>query len=492
MNKFNTVGSLSRFTLKLLPILSTKLNVRMSSTTSPNEDADDVLFSVKNLSRVMTLNRPKKLNSLNTSMVSKIHPRLVEYSKSSTNNLIILNSSSPKGLCAGGDVAECARQILANNPGYATDFFQKEYNLNFLIGTYSKPYISLMDGITMGGGVGLSVHAPFRIATERTKLAMPEMDIGFFPDVGTTFFLPKLDDKIGYYLALTGTILTGLDSYLLGFATHFIPSERLESLTNRLSNLQPPSTSNLSVSNQKQYFQQVNEILEEFTETTIPENVKYPFNTEQLKLINEAFSQDSFEGVLSYLQERAPGSLFARQTLDKLSSKSPTSLRVGFELLNRGQKNSLRHQLELELITATNMMNLPLETNDFVKGVKHKLIDKIKSPSYPEWTNPPLDPSKLMEKSIHTAKLDQPLINNPFNIDYFEYPYHMGLPNNQQLKAFINGSETNKSYLPTPQEVITHFDNKYPDKLGLDLKLESALNVHGDAQTYQGKYVSWK
>lgn len=463
---------------------------RMASTNTDVED--DVLFSAKNLSRVVTLNRPKKLNSLNTSMVSKIHPRLLEYSKSSTNNLIMLNSNSPKGLCAGGDVAECANQILAKNPGYATDFFQKEYNLNFLIGTYAKPYISLMDGITMGGGVGLSIHAPFRVSTEKTKLAMPEMDIGFFPDVGTTFFLPRLDDKVGYYLALTGTILNGLDSYLVGFATHYVPSKRIPILTSRLSNLQAPSVSNLSASNQKQYYQQVNDILEEFTENSLPENAKYPFTTEQLQIINEAFSKDNFDLVLSYLQEKSTTSTFAKETLDKLMTKSPTSLRVGFELMNKGLKNSLRNQLEVELITATNMMNLPLESNDFVKGVKHKLIDKIKPPALPDWTQPPLDPTKLMERSIHSSKLNYPFINNHFNIDYFDYPYHMGLPNNQHLKSFINGSETNKSYLPTPQEVTTHFNSKYPNKLGLDLKIQSVLDLHGDAEKYQGKYVSWK
>ena len=462
-----------------------------SSNSTPVED--DVLFTNNNLARIITLNRPKKLNSLNTSMVEKITPRLLEYSKSDINNLIIVNSNSPKGLCAGGDVAECCNQILNKNPDYASDFFQKEYNLNYLISTYSKPYVSLMDGITMGGGVGLSVHAPFRIATEKTKLAMPEMDIGFFPDVGTTFFLPRLDDKLGYYYSLTGTILSGLDCYLTGFATHYIPSDRLPQLVNRLSNLQPPVLNDVkmnNLNNQKEYFQQVNEIIDEFSNNKLPEDAKFPFSADELEIINNAFSQKSIDEVLSYLKNQ--GSSFALKTHDKLLTKSPTSLRTGFELMNIGSKNTIRKQLELELIAATNLMNLDLEHNDFVKGVMHKLIDKIKEPALPNWTQPPNDVQKLISKSMQTVKLTSPLINPFYNIDYKDYPYQMGLPRNQDIKEFISGNETNRSYLPTPNEVKQHFQSKYNNKLGLDLKIQSVLESHGDLEKYQHKYASWK
>lgn len=455
---------------------------KMAKLTDP---ADDVLFNTKNLSRMVTLNRPEKLNSLNTSMVSKIYPRLLEYSKSDINNLIILQSTSPKGLCAGGDVAECAKQILDGNSAYAVDFFQQEYNLNFLTGTYPKPYVAIMKGITMGGGVGLSIHSPFRIATDSTKLAMPEMDIGFFPDVGTTFFLPRLDDKVGYYVALTGKVLSGLDAYMLGFATHYVPNDRIDSLITRLSNLQAPSAKNLSVSNQKEFFQQVNEILEEYTESKLPEDYKYPFSTEELKIINEAFSKPTFDEVLNYLE--SVESKFAKDTLNTLLTKSPTSLRVAFELLNAGLKNSFYKQIELELIAATNIMNLKLESNDFVKGVSHKLIEKIKEPSLPKW-NEAYDVSKLLERSIHVTKLGYPLINNVFGIDYFNYPHNFGLPRNIQYKSYINGLETNKSYLPTLHEFNSHFKS---EKLGSELKTQSVLDLHGDLEKYLGKYVSW-
>lgn len=497
----------------LKKISNNKLNnhiIKMTSnySTGPNGIGyaeDDVLFSNKNMARLVTLNRPKKLNSLNTSMVSKIFPRLLEYSKSSVNNVIILNSTSAKGLCAGGDVAECVTQMKKNNPGYASDFFQKEYNLNYLISTCPKPYVSLMDGITMGGGVGLSVHAPFRIATEKTKLAMPEMDIGLFPDVGTTFFLPRLDDKVGYYLALTGQVLNGLDSYMLGFATHYVPSERIDSLVNRLSNLQPPSVNDSKpednhtsiLNNNKEYFAQVNEAIEEFTENKLPEDYKYPFTTDQLKLIKHAFSQPTVEEVLSALQK--DGSEFAQKTYDTIISKPPTSLKVAFELLNRGSQNTIRQQFELEMITATNLVNIKPESSDFVRGVSHKLIDKIKEPASPEWNlaGQPNEISsesiqKLVSKSVSTSKLNEPLLEKLFGINYKYYPYNMGLPNGNQVKNYVTGNDgSGRSYLPTPTEVAKYFKQSTNSKLGVDLKIQSILGVHGEASKYDNKYVSW-
>lgn len=467
----------------------------MSSTSA--YAADDVLFANKNMARVIHLNRLSKYNSLNTSMVSKITPRLVEYAKSDVCNSIILTSNSPKAFCAGGDVAECAAQIIKGNPGYASNFFQQEYNLNYLIATYSKPYISLMDGITMGGGVGLSVHAPYRIATENTKLAMPEMDIGFFPDVGTTFFLPRLDDKLGYYYALTGEVLSGYDAYMAGFATHFVPSERLPSLISRISNLNPAVVNNTrdeasNLRNQKDYFVQVNSIIEEFTEKKLPESYKFHLSAEQISLINSAFSKPDFDSVLETF--KTSGTEFGAKTFERLASKSPTCVRVAFELMNKGLQNSIRQQLELELITATNMMNAKTEVNDFVKGVKHKLIDKIKEPPLPQWSE--FDASsvaKLTSKSIHTHKLENPLLNRFFGIDFKNYIFNMGLPTNGEIHDYIVGKDgLNRSYLPTPNEVVKHFISKTHSKLGVREKVERVLDIHGDTSNYDGKYITWK
>lgn len=470
-------------------------NIRMASTSG--YAADDVLFHNENLARVITLNRVNKLNSLNTSMVSKITPRLVEYAKLDVSNMVILTSNSPKALCAGGDVAECASQILKGNPGYASDFFQKEYNMNYLIATYSKPYVALMDGITMGGGVGLSVHAPFRIATEKTKLAMPEMDIGFFPDVGTTFFLPRLDDKLGYYYALTGEVLSGLDAYFAGFATHFLPSERVPQLVQRLSNLIPPVINGTKdeasvLRGQKDYYAQVNQVISEFASTSLPEGYKFHLSNEEVALINTAFSKESFDDVLLAFQ--SAGTDFGTKTYERLAAKSPTCIRVAFELLNKGAKNTIRGQLELELVTATNMMNAKLEENDFVKGVKHKLIDKIKQPNLPEWSK--FDSArveKLQTKSIHTAKLPTPLLDNFFGVNFNQYIFNMGLPSNSQIEDYITGRDgSNRSYLPTRGEVLKHFKLSTNNKLGVEEKVSRTLAIHGETEKYDDKYVGWK
>lgn len=160
--------------------------------------------------RTVELNRPKKLNSLNGSMARKIVPRLQEWTKSQMANVIVVKGEG-RALCAGGDVAALAQQNQQGTEGQqaSKDYFALEYKLDHLIATYPKPYVAFMDGITMGGGVGLSVHAPFRIATENTVFAMPETTIGFFPDVGASFFLPRMDGELGTYLALTSEQLKG-------------------------------------------------------------------------------------------------------------------------------------------------------------------------------------------------------------------------------------------------------------------------------------------
>jgi 3-hydroxyisobutyryl-CoA hydrolase len=178
----------------------------------PGDEADDVVFSSTYGLRTIELNRPKKLNSLNGSMARKIIGRLKEWEKSELANTIVIQGRG-RAFCAGGDVAALANWNREGKEGQqkSTDYFALEYKLDHMIAAYKKPYIAYMDGITMGGGVGLSLHAPFRIATENTVFAMPETTIGFFPDVGGSFFLPRMDGEMGTYLALTSEQLKGVD-----------------------------------------------------------------------------------------------------------------------------------------------------------------------------------------------------------------------------------------------------------------------------------------
>lgn len=177
----------------------------------PGDKHNDVVFNNVYGLRSIQLNRPEKLNSLDGSMIRKILPRMQEWEKSQMANVIVMKGEG-RAFCAGGDVAALAKQNnTEEGQKKSADYFELEYQLDHTIATYTKPYVAFLDGITMGGGVGLSVHAPFRIATEKTVFAMPETTIGFFPDVGASFFLPRMDGGLGLYLALTSEQLKGVN-----------------------------------------------------------------------------------------------------------------------------------------------------------------------------------------------------------------------------------------------------------------------------------------
>nr|XP_037857772.1 3-hydroxyisobutyryl-CoA hydrolase, mitochondrial isoform X5 [Chlorocebus sabaeus] len=198
-------------------------HLRMSKHT---DAAEDVLLEKKGCAGVITLNRPKFLNALTLNMIRQIYSQLKKWEQDPETFLIIIKGAGGKAFCAGGDIrviseAEKAKQNIA------PVFFREEYMLNNAVGSCQKPYVALIHGITMGGGVGLSVHGQFRVATEKCLFAMPETAIGLFPDVGGGYFLPRLQGKLGYFLALTGFRLKGRDVYRAGIATHFVDSEKV-------------------------------------------------------------------------------------------------------------------------------------------------------------------------------------------------------------------------------------------------------------------------
>lgn len=210
----------------------------------------------------------------------------------------------------------------------ALKFFELEYQLNHYIGILKKPFISIMNGITMGGGVGISVHAPFRIATEKTLFAMPETGIGLFPDVGGSFFLPRLDGELGTYLGLTGARIKGEEVFMAGIATHYIPSARLPTLLTRLTELE---TEELDV---------INNILEEFVADSDLEQWKtWSLGGEIGNAIDRCFKYDTLEEIVEALEKE--GSEWANKTLDTLKEMSPTSLKVCFVEMHHLKPSSL-------------------------------------------------------------------------------------------------------------------------------------------------------
>ncbi|KXJ18578.1 3-hydroxyisobutyryl-CoA hydrolase, mitochondrial [Exaiptasia diaphana] len=209
-------------------VASVARHLRMSSTVAGPGNKKNV--------GLITLNRPKALNALNLSMIRKIYPVLKAWDQDPEVGLVIIKGTGEKAFCAGGDVRAIAEAGLRGED-LTKDFFREEYTLNYTIGTLQTPYVALINGITMGGGVGLSVHGHFRVATEKTLFAMPETAIGLFPDVGGGHALPRLEGCLGTFLALTGHRLKGIDVKHAGVATHFVTLDKLSELEESLHGL---------------------------------------------------------------------------------------------------------------------------------------------------------------------------------------------------------------------------------------------------------------
>ncbi|XP_057339589.1 3-hydroxyisobutyryl-CoA hydrolase, mitochondrial isoform X1 [Microplitis mediator] len=321
---------------------------------------DDVLFKEIDDKGVVILNRPKQLNALNLSMVNKIYPKLKKWED--RKNLVIIKGAGDRAFCAGGDVKYLT--VALNEPnGHKAghDFFRAEYALDHLIGTYEKPFVAIINGITMGGGVGLSVHGKYRVATESTLFAMPETAIGLFPDVGGTYFLPRLKGKLGLYLGLTGQRLKGEDVKHAGIATHYVPSSKLEDLTQVLLESDD---------------QDVDEILESFEST-----VETEFSLDKfLPRIDKCFSADTIEGIIDNLKE--DNTEWSKIVLENLQKMSPSSLKITKEALDRGKNLTFDECLKMEYRLAWRACD---RSSDFYEGVRALLVDKDLNPKW----NPP-------------------------------------------------------------------------------------------------------
>ncbi|KAJ8911962.1 hypothetical protein NQ315_012773 [Exocentrus adspersus] len=312
-------------------------NARKMST----DQSDVIIQNIKDKG-VIILNRPKALNALNLSMVRKIYPALKDWEPKKT--LVIIKGAGDKAFCAGGDVKNVVEAGLKGDQSVGRTFFREEYTTNGLIGSYKIPYIAFIDGIVMGGGVGLSVHGQFRVATEKTLFAMPETQIGLFPDVGGSYFLPRLKGRLGWYLALTGYRLKGIDLLKAGIATHYCESNQLKDLEEAL----------LNSSNEED----IKIILAKFNKTD-----KSEFSLKSvLEKIDNCFSANTVEEILERLER--DGSTWAEGTINLLKKMSPTSLKVTFKELQLGQKLNLQECLQMEYRLAFHC----LENKDFFEG----------------------------------------------------------------------------------------------------------------------------
>ncbi|KAF2873486.1 ClpP/crotonase-like domain-containing protein [Massariosphaeria phaeospora] len=437
----------------------------------PDDDPDDVIFTNNYGVRSIELNRPKKLNSLNGSMARKIIPRLEEWAKSELAGVVVIKGSG-RAFCAGGDVAALAQWNKTGPEGQqkSADYFGLEYKLDHLIATYTKPYVAFMDGITMGGGVGLSIHAPFRIATENTLFAMPETTIGFFPDVGASFFLPRMEGALGTYLALTSDQLRGVDAFYHGVATHYIHSSTLAQLESRLAELQFPDWTSTHKN-----FKVINATIEEFS-TGLPA-AKPIISGELRTTIDRVFHMDqpNIQAILASLAEvkDSPKSseelkAWATKTIDTLHTRSPISVAVTLQQMRVGRRWNIAETFQREYDIATHFMAHP----DFVEGVTARLIQRRKE--RPNWQPNTLD--QVSQDDVQAFFQQQgrplPLISTGNGSQYMEYPHNwIGLPKEEEILREAGGKKAD--------EVVSNLLERYEGKQGVREKIAEVLERFG-------------
>ncbi|MEQ8398590.1 enoyl-CoA hydratase/isomerase family protein [Thalassobaculum sp.] len=333
--------------------------------------SDEIRFAAEGGLATIELARPKALNALTLDMIRAMHPRLEAWDDDDAIKAVIIKGEGEKAFCAGGDVRAVYRSIVDDLGGkgpseLSQTFFLEEYRLNHTIHAFSKPYVAILDGVTMGGGVGLSVHGSHRIVTERLMFAMPETTIGLFPDVGGGWFLPRLPGAMGLYLALTGARLDAAGAVALGIASHYVPSARLEGLEAALATTISESDDGRSA---------INDVLGRFAEAPGADPM-----AEHRPLIDRCFSAASVEAILESLdRETASGSDFARETAATLRHKCPTSLKISFEQLRRGRDmSSLADVLAMEYRMSQHCM----AGTEFFEGVRAILVDKDHAPKW--------------------------------------------------------------------------------------------------------------
>ncbi|ORA77648.1 enoyl-CoA hydratase/isomerase family protein [Mycobacterium malmoense] len=316
-------------------------------------ESDEVLTRVDGGIGLITLNRPKAINSLNQQMVDALSAILTRWENDDAVGAVVLSGAGERGLCAGGDVV--AVYHSARKDGVeARRFWRDEYLLNGRIGRFGKPYVALMDGIVMGGGVGVSGHANTRVVTDTSKVAMPEVGIGFIPDVGGAFLLSRAPGGLGLYAALTGAPFSGADAIAMGFADHYVPHSELDAFTAA--------------------------IVADGVETALARHAVEPPTSPlaaQRDWIDECFAKDTAEGIVAALRAHDAGP--AREAADLITTRSPIAVSVTLEAVRRAAKLGT---LEDVLIQDYRVSSASVRSHDLVEGIRAQLIDKDRNPKW--------------------------------------------------------------------------------------------------------------
>lgn len=322
-------------------------------------DPETLISTAGGVGRI-TLNRPAALNALTLGMVEAMTQALMAWRDDPAIRAVVVDGAGEKAFCAGGDIRLLHDSGKAGD-GMAERFWREEYQLNQLIHRYPKPYVAFIDGVVMGGGVGVSVHGSHRVAGGRTLLAMPETGIGFFPDVGGTYCLPRLPGAIGMWMGLTGARLKAADALAVGIATHFIPSDR-----------QADAIAALEAAELDDDGGAVEATLAAFE----GDPGDAPIAVQRAD-IDRLFAGDSVEEIFAAL--KADGGDWAQKQLGVLASKSPTSLKLTFRALTEGASMELEDALKRELALSVAGLDAG---SDFYEGVRAVIIDKDNAPKW--------------------------------------------------------------------------------------------------------------
>ena len=325
-------------------------------------ETDDVQFQKEGGTGFITLNRPKALNALTLDMIRAIMPQLQDWRDDPTIKAVVIVGAGDRAFCAGGDV-RAVYEAGRNGGSLTAEFFRDEYRLNRMIHVFPKPYVALIDGITMGGGVGLSVHGSHRVATEKTMLAMPETGIGLFPDVGGTYFLPRLPGELGLFLALSGWRLGAADALYCGLATDFVKSEDIPDLLEAFATASWAGDSDAE--------RVVDEIIEGMQSDSETASL-----ASRRDLIDRCFAKPSVEAILDALDAEPDD--WAAKVAGIIRRQSPTSLKVTFAQVRKGGAMPFDRAMVEEYRMSQAFMAGP----DFYEGIRAVLIDKDQQPKW--------------------------------------------------------------------------------------------------------------
>lgn len=313
----------------------------------------DIICTKRGAAGFVLLNRPQALNALTPGMISDLERALVAWAADPEIERVVIRGAGERAFCAGGDIRLVHDLGKAQRFDEQRAFYSHEYQVNRMIARYSKPYIAMLDGFVMGGGAGVAIHGSHRVVSERVTFAMPEVGIGFFPDVGATAFLTKLPDAMGVYLGATGARITSGDLLALGLATHCVPQSQFDALASAFEERGD-----------------TDEIIARFAQAAPPAQL-----TQHRALIRSAFASGSITTMLDVLQKS--DSDFARETVEQLRSKCPTSIAVALRQLARAPV-TIEEALQLEYRLVTRVCR----RGDFYDGIRCVVIDKGQQPSW--------------------------------------------------------------------------------------------------------------